>query len=417
MEEEEFKPHSAYAHFAYSHRARQEAREAPPLRAKKSSSRGEEIENCLHSLADRLEALEIGLKELTRVRNSSAPTFKSRILAKNAPTKKHYSSSCGLFKTSTPSTPSSPSSHIDVEQNHQTEKICQGGEGGEDEALKISTSSFNDDINVENFYQQRICHGSGKTEMSPDTAALIIQTRFRAYLARRSQTLRHLRDLAMIKSEFKQLNFLFANAGYRRIVRRDQDERRRFCEKAVGLLLKLDSIEGTDGMIREARRSLSKKVVALLDSVDNEENDDDMDVIEDVNKKTRRGLRGHRQSKKPLPSIMDDPVRMSDNCCESCPGQQTISLCSPGDSITDANNDDGQEGEEDIVEGLGDWRRQVTGRGPSSFSATGHPLSKNQWRPKEFNMPTSAYTNTSSRNGPRKKIGLHHCIQRDFDER
>lgn len=415
MEEEEFKPYSVNTHFAYSHRACKEAREAPPLRAKKSSSRDEEIEYCLHSLADRLEALEIGLGELTRVRNSSVATSKSPVWAKNGPTKKHYSSFRGPFKTSTPSTPSSSTSsynnHINVEQNHQSEKMCQGGE---DDAMKISTSSFNDDINVEQISQQRICHDSGKTEMSPDTAALIIQSRFRAYLARRSQTLRHLKDLAMIKSEFKQLNFLFANAGYRRIVRRDQDERRRFCEKAVGLLLKLDSIEGTDGMIREARRSLSKKVVALLDSVDDEENDDDMAVIEDVNNKIGRGPREHWQSKKPLPSVMDDLVRTSDNCCESCTGQQPIRLCSPGDFITDANNNDDEEGEEVIVEGLGDWRRNVTGRGPPSFSATWHPLHKKQWRTQELNMPA---TNTSCCNGPRRKFGLPHCIQRDFDER
>lgn len=414
MEEKEFKPHSAYTHFAY--RACQQAREAPPRRAKKSSNRDEEIQYCLHSLADRLEALEIGLEELARVRNSSVPAFKSRIRAKSAPTKKHCSSSHGPFKTSTPS---SPSSHIIVEQNPQPEKICQRGIrkvelGLEAEALKMSTSSLNDDFNVEQNSPQRICHGSGKTEMSPDTAALIIQSRFRAYLARRSQTLRHLRDLATVKSEFKQLNFLFANAGYRRIVRRDQDERRRFCEKAVAMLLKLDSIQGTDGMIKEARRSLSKKVVGLLDSVD--EDDDNMDVIEDVNKKIGRGPRGHWQPKRPLPTTMDDSVRMCDDGCES---QQPISHCSPGDSITDANNDEDEEDEEDeeiIIEGLGDWRSQVTGRGPSSFSATWHPMSKKQWRPKEFNMPASASTNTSSCSGPRRKYELRHCIQRDLDE-
>lgn len=408
VEEKEFKPHHAYSHFAYSRRACEQVRESPPRRGKKGSSRDEEIEYCLHSLADRLEALEINLEELTRVRSPSGSTFKSRIRTKNAPTKKHSSSSRGLFKTST------PCSH----SHNPQQEICQGSFrqvelGLEAEALKSPTSSRSSDINVEPNPQQRKCHGPRNAEMNPEVAARIIQSRFRAYLVRRSQSLRHLRDLAMVKSEFKQLNFLFTNAGYRRIVRRDQDERRRFCEKAVALLLKLDSIEGTDFMIREARRSLSKKVVALLDSVEDLEDHDNMDGVQDASKNTGRAPRGHWQPKRPPPSIMDEPVRVCDDSCESCTGQQqSLSHCYPGDFITDANNDEEEDGDI-IIEGLGDWRSQVTGRGPS-FNATCHPMSKKQWRPNEFNMPTSAYTNKSNCSGPRRKFGLP---QRDLDDR
>lgn len=408
VEEKEFKPHPAYSHFAYSRTACEQAREAPPRRGKKGSSRDEEIEYCLHSLADRLEALEINLEELTRVGSPSGSTFKSRIRAKNPPTKNHPSYSRGLFKMST------PSSH----SHNPQQEICQGGFrqvdlGLEPEALKSPTSSRNSDINVKPNPQQRECHCLRNDEMNPEAAARIIQSRFRSYLVRRSQSLRHLKDLAMVKSEFKQLNFLFANVGYQKIVKRDQDERRRFCEKAVALLLKLDSIEGTDFMIREARRSLSKKVVALLDSVEDEVDDSNMDV-EDASKNTGRSPRRHWQPKRLPPAIMDEPVKVCDDSCDSCTGkQQSLSNCYPGDFITDANNDDKEDDEEIIIEGLGDWRSQVTQRGPS-LSATWRPMNKKQWRPNEFNMPTSAHTNKSNSSGPRRKFGLP---QRDLDDR
>ena len=84
-----------------------------------------------------------------------------------------------------------------------------------------------------------------KKELSPQDAAIVIQLRFRAYLIRRSQALRALRDLAVAKTKLKEIRASFNNFSYRRLVARDAEERQRFSEKIIVLLLTVDAIEVT----------------------------------------------------------------------------------------------------------------------------------------------------------------------------
>ena len=88
------------------------------------------------------------------------------------------------------------------------------------------------------------CKGK-KKELSPQDAAMMIQISFRAYLIRRSQALRALRDLAVAKTKLKEIRGLFNNISYRRLVARDAAERQRFSEKIIVLLLTVDAIEVT----------------------------------------------------------------------------------------------------------------------------------------------------------------------------
>lgn len=82
-----------------------------------------------------------------------------------------------------------------------------------------------------------------KKELSPLDAAVMIQKSFRAYLIRRSQALRALRELAVAKSKLKEIRALFNNFSYRRRVAHDAEERQRFVEKIIVLLLTVDAIE------------------------------------------------------------------------------------------------------------------------------------------------------------------------------
>jgi hypothetical protein len=82
-----------------------------------------------------------------------------------------------------------------------------------------------------------------KKELSPQDAALLIQVTFRTYLIRRSQALRALRELAIAKAKLKELRALFNNFSYRRHLARDAEERQRFSEKIIVLLLTVDAIE------------------------------------------------------------------------------------------------------------------------------------------------------------------------------
>ncbi|KAI5563302.1 hypothetical protein BDE02_15G108000 [Populus trichocarpa] len=107
-----------------------------------------------------------------------------------------------------------------------------------------------------------------KKELSPQDAALLIQVTFRTYLIRRSQALRALRELAIAKAKLKELRALFNNFSYRRHLARDAEERQRFSEKIIVLLLTVDAIEGAELMVRSAKRSMVDELEAMLDVVD-----------------------------------------------------------------------------------------------------------------------------------------------------
>lgn len=82
-----------------------------------------------------------------------------------------------------------------------------------------------------------------RKEFSPQDAATLIQKNFRAYLIRRSQALRALRELAIAKTKLKEIRAFFNNFSYRRRLVRDAEERQRFSEKIIVLLLTVDAIE------------------------------------------------------------------------------------------------------------------------------------------------------------------------------
>ncbi|MCL7041291.1 hypothetical protein MKW94_017473 [Papaver nudicaule] len=107
-----------------------------------------------------------------------------------------------------------------------------------------------------------------KKELSPQDAAMMIQFNFRAYLIRRSQALRALRELAVAKAKLKELRILFNNFSYRHRIVRDGEERQKFSEKIIILLLTVDAIEGADLMVRAARRSMVDELEAMLEVVD-----------------------------------------------------------------------------------------------------------------------------------------------------
>lgn len=107
-----------------------------------------------------------------------------------------------------------------------------------------------------------------KKELSPQDAAAMIQMTFRGYLIRRSKALRALRELAVAKTKLKELRALFHNFSYRSRVARDAEERQKFSERIIVLLLTVDAVEGVDLMVRAAKRSMVDELEAMLDVVD-----------------------------------------------------------------------------------------------------------------------------------------------------
>ncbi|XP_042508365.1 BAG family molecular chaperone regulator 8, chloroplastic [Macadamia integrifolia] len=93
-----------------------------------------------------------------------------------------------------------------------------------------------------------------------DVAARIIQTHFRAFLVRRSRTLRQLKDLAFVKASLISLKSSISDGS--------QLKPEVLSQKAMDLLIKLDSIQGGDPMIRDGKKSVSRDLVRFLEFVD-----------------------------------------------------------------------------------------------------------------------------------------------------
>ncbi|CAL9758141.1 unnamed protein product [Musa acuminata subsp. burmannicoides] len=117
------------------------------------------------------------------------------------------------------------------------------------------------------------CHGRQRQERpltpSPpssfalslrDLAARRIQASFRRFLLRRSQTLRHLKDLAAMKSSVAACRSALSDETH--------VDPRYLTEKAMDLLLRLDAIQSGDPMVREGKRSISRELVRMLDFID-----------------------------------------------------------------------------------------------------------------------------------------------------
>ncbi|WVZ82957.1 hypothetical protein U9M48_030157 [Paspalum notatum var. saurae] len=112
-------------------------------------------------------------------------------------------------------------------------------------------------------------NGKGKRkELSPQDAALLIQMTYRAHLAHRSQVLRCLRDLAVAKAKLKEIRSLFYNISYRRRIAHDHEERQRFSEKIIVLLITVDALEGPDYMVRTAKKTMLEELEGMLEVVD-----------------------------------------------------------------------------------------------------------------------------------------------------
>ncbi|MQM08230.1 hypothetical protein Taro_041087 [Colocasia esculenta] len=254
-----------------------------------------EAEVCLRSLCDRVAALEVGFdramlapaprdrkyKWTTEIKEADGADRKykweTEVKAggernlkwtaeiggkvKNSPTSRTYT-----FQAST-----APAAAKKVEVPVKVRKAKKGGEAkaSSTRVVEITDGSDQGAVVLRQAFTRRAVVSKGKRkELSPQDAALLIQICFREHLVRRSQVLRCLRDLAVAKAKLREIRSLFYNFSYRHRVAKDAEERQRFSEKIIVLLLTVDAIEGPDYMVRAARKSMVDELEAMLEVVD-----------------------------------------------------------------------------------------------------------------------------------------------------
>uniref|UniRef100_A0A5B6YTE5 BAG family molecular chaperone regulator 7 n=1 Tax=Davidia involucrata TaxID=16924 RepID=A0A5B6YTE5_DAVIN len=145
-----------------------------------------------------------------------------------------------------------------------SKKKCEKGVGP-DRVVEIEEPTDHGTVILRQAFAKRI---GKRKELLPQDAAMMIQMSFRAYLIRRSQALRALRDLAVAKAKLKEIRALFNNFSYRHRLACDAEERQKFSERMIVLLLTVDAIEGADLMVRASRRSMVDELEAMLDVID-----------------------------------------------------------------------------------------------------------------------------------------------------
>ncbi|KAG0565325.1 hypothetical protein KC19_8G182000 [Ceratodon purpureus] len=101
-----------------------------------------------------------------------------------------------------------------------------------------------------------------------ETAARLIQSVYRGYVVRRCQPLKHLHDIARVKSMLKEYQVLAADKSSLLEKCKDPVEWTKLSEGIMSLLLQLDVIQGVDPVVREIRKYTSKEVLKLQSEVD-----------------------------------------------------------------------------------------------------------------------------------------------------
>ncbi|XP_042053506.1 BAG family molecular chaperone regulator 7-like [Salvia splendens] len=231
----------------------------------------------LQALCDRVSDLELGFERLRREKKKKLEEKKYSWTAEIGTAEKHrkYKLSTEIKggedeKKTYKWTAQIKGDGCPVERTYTVE--VSSGKPKKNKVKKENAKSEPSDhgaIVLRQAFTKRPQKKKGKTkELSPQDAAALIQMSFRAYLIRRSQALRALRELAIAKNKLKELRGLFNNFSYCRLLSRAPEECQRFSEKIIVLLLTVDAIEGADLMVRSAKKSMVDELEAMLDVVD-----------------------------------------------------------------------------------------------------------------------------------------------------
>ncbi|KAI3799226.1 hypothetical protein L1987_34516 [Smallanthus sonchifolius] len=99
--------------------------------------------------------------------------------------------------------------------------------------------------------------------MLKDSAAIKIQKLFRGFVVRKS-----VRKIASIRNEVSEIERRIDAIEVVNLIRSDAKEKLRVNETLMSLLFKLDSIRGVDCGIRDLRKAVTRKAIALQEKVD-----------------------------------------------------------------------------------------------------------------------------------------------------
>lgn len=138
------------------------------------------------------------------------------------------------------------------------------------------------------------------------TAATTIQSAFRGYCVRKCTPLKHLRIIHKVRDELKELVRKMIEMEQFEKLCNDAQERLKWTEGVMALLLRLDSIQGAHPDVREVRKSVAKELIHLQEILDSTA--DDRHVHHKIKVKESNGNRSETKGQMPLRSDGENKV-------------------------------------------------------------------------------------------------------------
>ena len=138
------------------------------------------------------------------------------------------------------------------------------------------------------------------------TAATRIQSAFRGYCVRKCTPLKHLRIIHKVREELKELVRKMIEIEQFEKLCNDAQERLKWTEGVMALLLRLDSIQGAHPAVREVRKSVAKELIHLQEILDSTA--DDRHIHHKIKVKESNGNRSETKGEMPLRSDGENKV-------------------------------------------------------------------------------------------------------------
>lgn len=133
--------------------------------------------------------------------------------------------------------------------------------------------------------------GSEEKQSREPNSAVKIQKVFRAFLVRKS-----VKKIKEIRGEVEEIEKRISTGDNIDLIARDSQERLKLNEMLMSLLFRLDSVRGVDSGVRDCRKAVIKKAIALQEFLDaafssnnsrNDQNGEDENVVEAVDEQNQ----------------------------------------------------------------------------------------------------------------------------------
>nr|POF26906.1 bag family molecular chaperone regulator 5, mitochondrial [Quercus suber] len=183
--------------------------------------------------------------------------------------------------------------------------------------------------------------GSGRGGSESDSSALKIQKVFRGFLVRKS-----VKKIAAIRREVDEAERRISREEALESMKNDPKERLRVNETLMSLLFRLDSVRGVDSGVRDCRKSVIKRAIALqefLDSIvaDEQTLGDDVDEASDSSE-----IGGKQESENRVDFDESEKIQVAESMSNLSEPNETLK--SAADLVGNCNlssNNDGLESE------------------------------------------------------------------------